>query len=180
MLPSYWKSIAFKVSQIFPLVLAVRITWRRVTSTKGNPKYSFENLPRCHFARPPQIWSGIEPDTSLRLNVSDLIHGTVLRADIYLNCIVKFRFLPHRKLNSFSLKRPNSSCCSGKYELVFIFGNRAKHKTIVWQNAGFLLLKPMVRKEMNSNSSSIFSPGRQTLWLTASCAPLGPFRHKLE
>jgi len=62
----------------------------------------------------------------------------------------------------------------------YLLWDRAKHKTTVWQNAGSLLLKHTVRKGLNSNSSSIFSPGRQPLWLMASCALLGHFRHKLE
>jgi len=103
-LPSYWKIIAIEGAQIFPLVLPVRITWRRVQSLKGNPKYSFGNLSRCHFARPSQIWPGIEIDSSPWKNGCDLIHGTALRSDIFLNCILKFRFLPHRKLNPFHYK----------------------------------------------------------------------------
>jgi len=42
-------------------------------------------------------------------------------------------------------------------------GDRAKHKTTVWQNAGLLFLERMVLKGLNWNSSSIFSPGRQRL-----------------
>jgi hypothetical protein len=49
-------------------------------------------------------------------------------------------------------------------EVIGIYcGHSAKHKTTVWQNTVFILLKRMVRKELNSNSSSIFSPGRQPL-----------------
>jgi len=49
-------------------------------------------------------------------------------------------------------------------EVIGIYcGKRAKHKTTVWQNAGFLLLERMVLKGLNWNSNSIFSPGRQPL-----------------
>jgi hypothetical protein len=49
-------------------------------------------------------------------------------------------------------------------EVIGIYcGNRAKHKTTVWQNAGFVIVKAYGTYKLNWNGSSIFSPGRQPL-----------------